>query len=87
MPSVEPGVVFTSLAAQSVPGLCDDCTIDVVERLDGTEARYRVVYPPRAATAGGVLRIAVRAAAAPITGCRCRSPTYRPRNQWRSANP
>lgn len=56
--SVEPGVVFSSVAAQCVPELCDDCTIDIV---DGTHARYRIIYPPRSTAAGGLLRIADRA--------------------------
>ena len=56
--SVEPSIVFTSLAALCVPQVCDNCTIDIV---DGTHARYRIVYPPRSTTAGGLLRIADRA--------------------------
>lgn len=40
--SEQPGVVFTSLAAQCTPELCDHCTIDIV---DATHTRYRVAYP------------------------------------------
>ena len=64
-PSVEPGVVFTSMAAQVVPDLCDGCTVDIVDSDDGAAARYRIAYPPRTASVGGLLRIADRAAADP----------------------
>ncbi len=64
--SVEPGVVFTSLAAQCVPEFCDDCIIDIIDRTgDGTDVRYRIVYPPRSGPkTGGLARLADRAAAA-----------------------
>ena len=44
--SAEPSVVFASMAAQCVPDLCDQCSIDIVE---GLHARYRIVYPPPSA--------------------------------------
>ncbi|WP_375497626.1 ANTAR domain-containing protein [uncultured Jatrophihabitans sp.] len=62
VPSVEPSVVFTSLAAQCVPDLCDDCTIDMV---DGSRAQYGIVFPPRTTSTGGLLRLADRAGVTP----------------------
>ena len=61
--SVHPDVVFTSLAEQMVPDVCDSCTIDLTDSAGGNDAHYRIAYPPRLAIAGGILRIADRAAA------------------------
>lgn len=46
VPSAEPSVVFSSLAAQCTTVWCDLCTIDLTE---GNEARYRISHPSTAA--------------------------------------
>lgn len=40
--SVEPAIVFSSLAALCVPLFSDACTVDIVE---GGRVRYRIAYP------------------------------------------
>ena len=57
--SVDPRVVFASLAAQCVPELCDDCTIDLT---DGSTPGDRIVYPERSTPAGDLGRLVERAA-------------------------
>ena len=61
--SVEPSVVFTSLAAQCVPSFCDECSVDLVDRsASGSAARSRVSHPPLPFGSGGVDRMTARAA-------------------------
>lgn len=52
--SVEPAVVFTSLASHAVAELCNDCVIDIQD--DGGHA-YRLSYPPGTASAAAGRRV------------------------------
>ncbi len=59
VPSVDPRVVFASLAAGCVPDLCDDCIVDIV---DGATAEVRIAYPSSMAPAGDLGGLIERAA-------------------------
>ncbi|WP_375483513.1 ANTAR domain-containing protein [uncultured Jatrophihabitans sp.] len=62
--SAEPRVVFTSLAASTVPGFCDECSVSLVDSdAAGAAARFHLSLPPLAAGSGGVDRVTARAAA------------------------